>query len=530
MHSLPPHQHALLTALHLSNGENSLDEVARTALLDQSLASAAAVELEQLGYLAIAEEPYLELKLGEHGVALTKGEAEFPERLVARILRRLGGTASLKQLADPQTPGVIELEAAGAQAGKFARNLTELGWASFEKGTLALVGDAAEEEPSSSDPEHALTAVYVAGGTLHATPATDPRVLHGAAFLKQRKELLVQKERTRRRLVLTPAGRELARLALTGKVAVLREANELTPELLKDGAWRDVQFRAYDVTLAAETLRPGKSHPLVRVIERVRQAFLELGFSEAGCPLAESAFWDFDALFQPQDHPAREMQDTMYLKHPGAYPLPGEPGYHGPGNAATVAAVRATHIDGGATGSKGWRYAWSLERARQVVLRTHMTASSIRAVARNPLAPQKVFSIGRVFRRETVDATHLPEFHQVDGIIIDEQASLASLMGTLRKFYERLGIHDVKLKPAFFPYTEPSVEVHIQWAGRWMEMGGAGIFRPEVTQPFGCTAPVLAWGLGLERLAMAVYGITSIKDLYQSDLDWLKAVPLTAGV
>jgi phenylalanyl-tRNA synthetase alpha chain len=246
--------------------------------------------------------------------------------------------------------------------------------------------------------------------------------------------------------------------------------------------------------------------------------------------MAESAFWDFDALFQPQDHPAREMQDTMYLKHPGSYPLPGEIGYHGPGDSATVAAVRATHVDGGNTGSKGWRYEWSEARARQVVLRTHMTASSIRALAKDPRAPRKVFSLGRVFRRETVDATHLPEFHQVDGIIIDERANLASLMGTLRKFYERLGVPEVKLKPAFFPYTEPSVEVHIKWNGRWMEMGGAGIFRPEVTEPFGCTAPVLAWGLGLERLAMAVYGIASIKELYQADLEWLANVPLTAGV
>lgn len=530
MHSLPPHQHALLTALHLNQSENSLEDLARSAMLDQSLASAAAAELEAEGYLSISEEVFIELKLGEHGVALTRGEAEFPERLLARVIRHLGGTASLKQLADPTTHGYDDLEGHGVQAGKFARNLVELGWASFEKGSLTLTGEAAEGEPPSSDPEHAMTAVHVAGGSLQAHAGTDPRTLSGAAYLKQRKELLGQRERTRRRLSLTERGRELARLALMGKIEVRREVNELSPELLRDSAWRSVTFRPYDVTLAAEKLRPGKPHPLMRVIDRVRQAFLELGFSEAGCPLAESAFWDFDALFQPQDHPAREMQDTMYLKHPASYPLPGEAGYHGPGDAGTVAAVRATHVDGGATGSKGWRYEWSEQRARQVVLRTHMTASSIRAIAKDPQAPRKVFSVGRVFRRETVDATHLPEFHQVDGIIIDEQANLASLMGTLRKFYERLGVPEVKLKPAFFPYTEPSVEVHIKWNGRWMEMGGAGIFRPEVTQPFGCSAPVLAWGLGLERLAMAVYGITSIKELYQSDLSWLESVPLTAGV
>jgi phenylalanyl-tRNA synthetase alpha chain len=256
-----------------------------------------------------------------------------------------------------------------------------------------------------------------------------------------------------------------------------------------------------------------------RLIEEVRRAFLALGFEEATCPMAESAFWDFDALFQPQDHPAREMQDTLYCSNPATFPLP---------DPALVEAVRATHETGGSTGSLGWRYAWSEQRASQVVLRTHMTASSILALARDPHPPRKVFSIGRVFRRETLDATHLPEFTQVDGIIIDAHANLASLLGTLATFYSRMGIDDIKMKPAFFPYTEPSVEVHIKWAGRWMEMGGAGIFRPEVTEPFGCKVPVLAWGLGLERLAMARFGLSSIKDLYQPRLDWLRSVPMNA--
>ena len=170
--------------------------------------------------------------------------------------------------------------------------------------------------------------------------------------------------------------------------------------------------------------------------------------------------------------------------------------------------MKATHEDGWETGSRGWRYSWSGQRAAQVVLRTHMTASSIEAIARNPEPPQKIFSIGKVFRRETVDDKHLPEFFQVDGIIIDEHATLASLLGTLAKFYERMGIPEVRFKPDFFPYTEPSVGVEVMVRGNWLEMGGAGIFRPEVTQPFGCTAPVLAWGLGLERLAMVRFGVS----------------------
>jgi len=195
-------------------------------------------------------------------------------------------------------------------------------------------------------------------------------------------------------------------------------------------------------------------------------------------------------------------------------------------DAEIVERVRRTHEDGWETGSRGWRYSWSPERAMQVVLRTHMTASSIRAIARNPRGPQKVFSIGRVFRRETVDYKHLPEFYQVDGIIIDDHADFASLLGTMATFCARLGIPEVRFKPDFFPYTEPSAGVEAKVNGRWLELAGSGIFRPEVTRPFGCTAPVLAWGFGLERLAMAKFGAPTIKDLYQSDFDWLKAAPL----
>jgi len=192
-----------------------------------------------------------------------------------------------------------------------------------------------------------------------------------------------------------------------------------------------------------------------------------------------------------------------------------------------VERIQRTHEDGWETGSRGWRYQWSAERAAQVVLRTHMTASSIEAIAATaPTA--EVFSIGRVFRREAVDYKHLPEFMQVDGIIIDEHATFAALLGTLAKFYERMGIGEVAFKPDFFPYTEPSVGVQVKLGGKWFELAGAGVFRPEVTRPFGCTVPVLAWGGGLERLAMAVYNVASIKELYQSDLDWLKAARLAS--
>jgi phenylalanyl-tRNA synthetase alpha chain len=512
--ALPPHQFALLKAVADSGAQQpEIEQLAESSGVDQAKLSAAAVELERDGLCEVLEREYLELKLTDLGRDIANGRASLPERKIARAIRHLGGRATIKELMAQPLVRLSNIE-----PGRYARNLVELGWAAFDKGSFELVDAASHGDPPQAEIEYAIHAAAMTGGGIDVVPGADSRIDTGVAALKPRKEIATVRERTRRMVKLTDAGEDLAVRLRLGEVTELVEASELTPEMLENGAWRSVQFRAYDVTLAAERVTPGKAHPMARLIEEVRGAFLALGFSEADCPMVTSAFWDFDALFQPQDHPARDMQDTFYIGQPSRYELP---------EAALVERVKSTHESGGTTGSLGWRYQWSEERARQVVLRTHMTASSIHAVAEDPHAPRKVFSIGRVFRRETVDSTHLPEFTQVDGIIIDDRGSLASLLGTLATFYDRMGIQDIKMKPAFFPYTEPSVEVHIKWAGKWMEMGGAGIFRPEVTEPFGCRAPVLAWGLGLERLAMARFGLTSIKDLYLPRLDWLKNVPLS---
>jgi phenylalanyl-tRNA synthetase alpha chain len=295
---------------------------------------------------------------------------------------------------------------------------------------------------------------------------------------------------------------------------------QLTPELLADGGWREVELQPYDVTLAAKKLHAGKEHPFQRTLDRVRRVFLEMGFEEIVSPWVESSFWDFDALFQPQDHPARDMQDTFYVARPDRCRLPDE---------ALVERVGRVHESGGDTGSTGWQYRWSRELAHKPVLRTHTTAATCRALARHTHGrPGKYFVIGPVFRRETADYKHLPMFHQVDGIIVDRHASLATLIGTLTAFYAKMGFPKVKVTPSFFPYTEPSAEVLLYLESRqsWIEMGGSGLFRPEVTLPFGITDRVLAWGLGLERLAMLVHGLDSIGELYYATMPWLREEPL----
>jgi phenylalanyl-tRNA synthetase alpha chain len=228
----------------------------------------------------------------------------------------------------------------------------------------------------------------------------------------------------------------------------------------------------------------------------------------------QQSFWNFDALFQPQDHPAREMQDTFYLRE--NLPLPE--GYE---------KVKAMHESGGETSSTGWGGVWKEEKAEQCVLRTHTTSVSIQHLAKNPTPPVKAFCVGRVYRRETIDPTHLAEFEQLEGIVMDEGVTFGNLLGILREFYHRMGFLGVRFKPSYYPYTEPSLdaEVYVEGLG-WIEMGGAGVFREEVTAPLGINYPVLAWGLGVSRIAMLRLGLKDLRYLHQSDIAFLRETPV----
>jgi phenylalanyl-tRNA synthetase alpha chain len=243
--------------------------------------------------------------------------------------------------------------------------------------------------------------------------------------------------------------------------------------------------------------------------------YLSMGFTEIAGDSIQTSFWNFDALFTPQDHPARELQDTFYIRGGRDESLVRE---------GVVSDVASSHENGWKTGSKGWRYSWDVQEARRLVLRTHNTALTIRATMDSAGAETRVFSVGRVYRNENLDFKHLAELHQMEGIVIGDGLNLRHLMGVLTKFYGKLGMSGVKLWPSYFPYTEPSMQVMVYYekVGRWLEMGGSGIFRPEVTLPLGVTKPVLAWGCGLERLLMLRLGIQDIRELYNNNLDWLR--------
>lgn len=293
----------------------------------------------------------------------------------------------------------------------------------------------------------------------------------------------------------------------------------LTPDLIRTGRWRVVKFKEYDVTLKAPPIFGGRKHPIRMLIDEIREIFISMGFIEEWGPLIELAFWNFDALFQPQDHPAREMHDTFYLKTPRFGSLQ---------NTSIVNRVKSAHESGGNTGSIGWGYKWSEKEAKKYVLRTHTTSITVKKVYEYGEKRVKIFAIGKVFRNESIDYKHLAEFYNVDGIVIDPEANLRELIGILRIFFKRLGFKKILFWPSYFPYTEPSIQVTIydEKTGKYLEMAGSGIFRPEVTIPLGVKWPVLAWGIGIERILMLRHGIMDIRTIYANDLGWLRGVKL----
>lgn len=327
-----------------------------------------------------------------------------------------------------------------------------------------------------------------------------------------RKDFLISSEATTRSWKITDKGLSISSESLEEVEQII----SITPELLAGDSWKAAEFKPYDVSLSSATPTSGKPHPMQALIERVRSVFLEMGFSEIEGNYVQSAGWNMDALFIPQDHPAREMQDTFYLNSPSSLDIPNE----------RLEQWKAVHQSGGDTGSTGWGGGFSTDISKKGLLRTHTTVNTIQHLAAHPEKPCRIFSVGRVFRKESIDRTHLPEFHQIEGIIMEPKANLPMLVTMLKTFYAKMGYPEVRVRPAYFPYTEPSLEVEVKWRGKWLELGGAGIFRPEVTEPLGCSAPVCAWGMGLERLAMLVLGLDDIRQLYISDLDWLKTQPI----
>lgn len=452
------------------------------------------------GLAKVKEEAEIHVRLDEEG--RRHAQSGLPER---RAVQGLAETdhdrATIQELV---ATGAVDKDEAGILIGWLKRK----GWANVEKKAegLELVLTEKGRDPQPGGDEELLE--HLLAGERRVDEIDEKAYKD----LKGRKGILLERQATTRYYTLTQLGTTLAESGITIEEGI----GQLDPDILATGAWREKELRPYAVDMHVPTASGGKPHPMTLLIEEIREVFVSMGFQEIATDYIENAFWNMDVLFIPQGHPAREMQDTFYLQHPTK--RQDDPGL--------LEAIRHVHEDGGDTGSTGWGGTWSQDEAERTLLRTHTTVGTIRYLHENPDKACKVFSIGRVFRKETMDATHLPEFHQIEGIIKEPTANFRSLVGILRTFYKRMGFEDVRLRPAYFPYTEPSMEVEVKHAGGWMELGGAGIFRPEVTQPIGVKDPVCAWGLGLERLAMMRFQLDDIRDIYLSDVDWLRGAPL----
>jgi phenylalanyl-tRNA synthetase alpha chain len=300
---------------------------------------------------------------------------------------------------------------------------------------------------------------------------------------------------------------------------------DVTIDMIQSGAWKTAKFKPYNFSAEGSSPGAGALHPLNKVREEFRQIFFSMGFTEMPtAQYVESGFWNFDALYVPQQHPARDLQDTFYLKNPTKADLPEDKKY--------LNNIHAVH-ETGAYGSIGYRYPWKTEESQKLVLRTHTTAISaamLHKLAKDP-KPSRYFSIDRVFRNEAVDATHLAEFHQVEGVIADYNLTLGDLIGFMERFFAKMGVHQLRFKAAYNPYTEPSMEI-FGWhggLGKWVEIGNSGMFRPEMLESMGLPKDmrVHGWGLSLERPTMIKYGVSNIRELlgHKVSLDFIESNP-----
>jgi phenylalanyl-tRNA synthetase alpha chain len=260
------------------------------------------------------------------------------------------------------------------------------------------------------------------------------------------------------------------------KAVIAAALEQATAKLESEQNERVLRDEVVDITLPVSRAHKGGLHPITIIKNEISDFFIEQGFFVAEGPELESGWLNFDALNIPADHPARTMQDTFFIE-------PVESG---------------------------------------VVLRTHTSPVQIRTMLENE-PPIYVICPGRTFRADELDATHSPVFHQVEGLVVDKGITMAHLKGTLDNFARHMFGPDVttRLRPSFFPFTEPSAEVDVFFNGRWIEWGGCGMVNPRVLATCGIDTDVFsgfAFGMGLERTLMVRHGITDMHDIFEGDL------------
>ncbi len=417
------------------------------------------------GFAIVTESEKITFSLGPNGLDSLKNG--LPERKLINMLKD-----------EPKTFEQIRSALSGAGFNVAIANAKKNGWIKIEKGNSdSLV--SIKEKPIETPEEKLLS--FIGEKTVSQEEITNSLAMK---ILLSRPNYIIQTSEKLKNISLADA------------------ALSLDTSISSSGA--------IDVEADVSSIFAARTHPLQDTIDEIREIFVNLGFSEIFGSMTQSSFWNFDALFTPQDHPARELQDTFYLE---------DTELKNPATSSQIKNISLSH-------SKNWKYDWKLSESQKMVLRTHTTCVTIKYLAEQKPENARIFSLGRVFRNEKVSYKHLVEFNQIEGIVIGNNTTLRDLMGIQKEFYKKLGLTKIKFWPTFFPYTEPSLQtmVYNEKLGKWIELFGMGIFRPEVTKPLGIDKPVLAWGGGIERIAMLKYELDDVREFYNNNLSWLRSV------
>jgi len=501
---LPDAQVAVLEAASPTDPK-TVEQLADETGLKIEAATGAAFALEEAGLVDVTETTETTLSLTDEGRAYAAGT--LPEHALYGAVRSID--------ADGGAPIGEAIDAAGLDD-----DAVEVALANYARKGLGEVAGGEITTDSgydpASDPERAAVESLAAGESVD--PDDD------AVARLDRRGLVDVDERTVRHVVVTDEGVT----ALMEGVETAETVDRLTPAHLTSGEWRDVEFAEYNVSAEAGATVGGKHHPLRRTAERVKDVLVGMGFEEMQGPHVDADFYINDCLFMPQDHPARTHWDRFALEAPAKIDTEDLP-------ADLVEAVERAHREGVGPDGEGYHSPWDEEFARALALRGHTTSLSVRHLAGLADAdlepPERYFSIEKGYRNDTLDATHLLEFFQIEGWVMADDLSVRDLMGTFTEFYEQFGITDIEFKPHYNPYTEPSFELfgrHPE-TGELIEIGNSGVFRPEMLDPLGVEADVMAWGLALERLYMLVTGAEDIRDVHGTlaDLEFLRTEEVT---
>jgi phenylalanyl-tRNA synthetase alpha chain len=509
MVELRQQEQQLLLALDKLGGSANVEKLVDSCGFPDAAVMRSALTLQEKNLLAIQAATRNIIKLTAEGK--TYAQSSLPERKLIQAVAELGGKADLRAAAEKAG---LEMQFIQIAQGWVIRKK----WAVYDSKTNTLtINDALLHQMNVPQGCDETLLNYLCDKEQAAQDDLSAELKDAAEQLKKRKLVTIE-PKTTRVLKINEEGKKAASEA----TIATPEVTKLTPELIITGKWRETKFQKYNIEAPVAKTWPGKKHPYLSFLDDVRAKLVQLGFQEMVGPQVETSFFNFDALNEPQDHPAREPTDVFYIKEPKYGSLET--------HAKAVEQVKQTHENGLITGSTGWGTRYSLDVAQRLILRSQGTCLSARTMESGKYSvPSRHFAIARVYRPEITDRTHLSEFNQVEGIILDEKLTLRDLLGVLGKFaMEIAGAEKVRFKPDYFPFTEPSVELSAYKEGYgWIEFGGSGIFRPEVTEPLGVKAPVIAWGLGVDRLFMMKSGLSDIRQIFCQDLDWLRKKQVT---